>query len=88
MGLLALSSPNPDTAKATAHFERAANVARDQQAKSWELRSATSMARLWHDQGKRNEARALLAPVYGWFTEGFDTLNLDPNFSLGTRLTG
>ena len=48
-------------------------VAREQQAKSWELRAAMSMARLWRDQGKRDEARDLLAPVYGWFTEGFDT---------------
>ena len=47
-----------------------------QQAKSWELRAAMSMARLWRDQGKREEARDLLAPVYGWFTEGFDTLDL------------
>jgi predicted ATPase len=51
-------------------------VARQQQAKSWELRAAMSMERLWRDQGKRNEARDLLAPVYGWFTEGFDTLDL------------
>ena len=49
---------------------------RAQQAKSWELRAAMSMARLWRDQGKRDEARDLLAPVYGWFTEGFDTLDL------------
>jgi predicted ATPase len=46
------------------------------QAKSWELRAAMSMARLWRDQGKRDEARDLLAPVYGWFTEGFGTLDL------------
>ena len=45
-------------------------------AKPWELRAAMSMARLWRDQGKRDEARELLAPVYGWFTEGFDTLDL------------
>jgi predicted ATPase len=44
--------------------------------KSWELRAATSVARLWRDQSKRNEARELLAPVYGWFTEGFDTRDL------------
>jgi predicted ATPase len=50
--------------------------ARKQQAKSWELRAATSMSRLWRDQGQRTEARDLLAPVYGWFTEGFDTLDL------------
>ena len=51
-------------------------VARKQQAKSWELRAAISMARLWRDQGKQDEARDLLAPVYGWFTEGFDTRDL------------
>ena len=55
---------------------RALAVARAQQAKSFELRAATSMARLWREQGKRDEARELLAPVYGWFTEGFDTLDL------------
>ena len=51
-------------------------VARQQQAKSWELRAAMSLARLWRDQGKVPEARELLAPVYGWFTEGFDTRDL------------
>ena len=56
--------------------QRTLTVARAQQAKSWELRAAMSMARLWRDQGKRDEARDLLAPVYGWFTEGFDTLDL------------
>jgi class 3 adenylate cyclase/predicted ATPase len=66
----------PDAAKAEAHFERALAVAREQQAKSWELRAAMRMARLWCDQGKRDEARDLLAPIYGWFTEGFDTLDL------------
>jgi len=75
-GEIELMSPEPNTAKAQAHFERALAVAREQQAKSWELRAAMSMARLWRDQGKRDEARALLAPVYGWFIEGFDTLDL------------
>jgi predicted ATPase len=75
-GEIALMSPKPDVAKAEAYFERALAVARAQQAKSWELRAATSMARLWREQGKRDEARDLLAPVYGWFTEGFDTLDL------------
>ena len=75
-GEIALKSPQPDAAKAQAYFERALAVARHQQAKSWELRAAMSMARLWRDQGKRDEARDLLAPVYGWFTEGFDTLDL------------
>jgi len=75
-GEIALLSPEPDAAKAEAHFERALAVARAQQAKSWELRAAMSMARLWRDQGRRDEARELLAPVYGWFTEGFDTRDL------------
>ena len=61
--------------KAEAYFDSALAVARQQQAKSWELRAAMSMARLWRDQGKRQPARDLLAPVY-WFTEGFDTLDL------------
>jgi len=75
-GEIAMKSPEPDATKAQAYFERALAVARQQQAKSWELRVAVSMARLWRDQGKRHEARDLLAPVYGWFTEGFDTLDL------------
>jgi integrase len=69
-------SPEPDAAKAEGHFERALAIARSQQAKSFEPRAAISMARLWHDQGNRDEAREPLAPVYGWFTEGFDTLSL------------
>ena len=69
-------SPEPDAAKAEGHFERALAIARSQQAKSFELRASMSMARLWRDQGKRDEARELLAPVYGWFTEGFDTPDL------------
>jgi predicted ATPase len=72
----ALKPPGEDAAKAEAYFERALAVARARQAKSWELRAATSMARLWRDQGQQDEARDLLAPVYGWFTEGFDTLDL------------
>jgi predicted ATPase len=75
-GEIALMSPEADAAKAEACFERALAVACQQQAKSWELRAAMSMARLWRDQGKRGEAREILAPVYGWFTEGFDTLDL------------
>ena len=75
-GEIALKSPERDAAKAQAYFERALAVARQQQAKSWELRAAMSMARLWRDQGKPQQARELLAPVYGWFTEGFDTLDL------------
>ena len=75
-GEIALMSPERDAAKAEAYFERALAVARQQQAKSWELRAAMSLARLWRDQGKRQQARELLAPVYGWFTEGFDTRDL------------
>ena len=75
-GEIALKSPQPDTVKAEAYFGRALAVARQQQSKSWELRAAMSMARLWRDQDKRQQARDLLAPVYGWFTEGFDTLDL------------
>ena len=75
-GEIALQSPKPDATKAQAYFERALSVARAQQAKSWELRAAMSMARLWRDQGKRQQARELLAPIYGWFSEGFDTLDL------------
>ena len=69
-------APKPDAAKAAAYFDRALGVARKEQTKSWELRAAMSMARLWRGQGKRDEAHDLLAPVYGWFTEGFDTLDL------------
>ena len=65
-GEIELMSPAPDAEKAEAHFERAVAIAREQQAKSWELRAATSLARLWRDQGKRNEARDILAPIYGW----------------------
>jgi predicted ATPase len=75
-GEIALMSPEPDVAKAEAYFEQALAVARAQQAKSWELRASISMARLWRDQGKRDEARELLAPIYGWFTGGFDTPDL------------
>jgi predicted ATPase len=75
-GDIAMLLPKPDVAEAEACFERALAIARAQQARSWELRAAMSMARLWRDQGKRDEARDLLAPVYGWFTEGFDTRDL------------
>jgi predicted ATPase len=75
-GEIALKSLAPDPEKAEAYFEHALAVASQQQAKSWELRAAMSMARLWRDQEKQPQARELLAPVYGWFTEGFDTLDL------------
>jgi predicted ATPase len=75
-GEIALASPKRDVAKGAAYFERSLAVARQPQAKSWELRSAMSMARLWCNQGKRDRARNLLAPLYRWFREGFDTLDL------------
>jgi predicted ATPase len=86
-GEIALMSPEPDAAKAQAHFERAIAIARAQKAKSWELRTATSLARLWRDHGKRQQARDLLAPVYGWFTEGFDTADLKEAKALLDELT-
>jgi predicted ATPase len=75
-GEIALKSPEAVAAKAETYFQRALAVARQQQAKSWELRAAMSLARLWRSQGKPQQARELLAPVYGWFTEGFDTRDL------------
>ncbi len=68
-------SPDPDAAKAEADFEKVLAIAPKQQAKSWELRGVMSMARLWRDQGKVQQARELLAPAYSWFTEGFDKLD-------------
>jgi predicted ATPase len=65
-----------DDGAAEASFRKAINVAQHQTAKTWELRAAMSLARLWRDQGKVQQARELLAPVYGWFTEGFDTRDL------------
>jgi predicted ATPase len=75
-GEIALMSRKPDVTKAEAYFELALSVAREQQAKSWELRAAMSLARLLREQGEPDQARDLLAPVNGWFTEGFDTLDL------------
>jgi len=75
-GELRLHLDAPDEQRAEASFRRALEIARRQQAKSWELRAATSLGRLRGEQGRRMEARDLLAPVYGWFTEGFDTADL------------
>ena len=75
-GEIALLSTEQDAEQAEAYFNCALAVARKQQAKSWELRAAMSMARLSRDQGKWNEARKLLAPVYDWFSEGLDTRDL------------
>jgi predicted ATPase len=75
-GLLLLRQPGTPQAEAETWLRRALDVARRQQAKSLELRAAMSLSHLWQQQGKQAEARALLAPVYGWFTEGFDTADL------------
>jgi predicted ATPase len=75
-GEIALVEPTPDVAKAEMHFQRALKIARSQDAKSWELRAATSLAKLWRGRSDREKARALLVPVYDWFTEGFDTRDL------------
>jgi predicted ATPase len=86
-GEIALKLPEPDAVRAEAYFERALTVARQQQAKSWELRAAMSMAGLWRDQGKVQQARELLAPVYGWFSEGFDTRDLKEAKALLAQLS-
>jgi predicted ATPase len=75
-GTLLLTQAVPDASQAEACFHQALDIARQQQAKSWELRAATSLARLWQQQGKQDDARTLLTDVYGWFTEGFDTADL------------
>jgi len=69
-------SQRASTSEIEGHFNRALTIARGQQARAFELRAATSLARLWGEEGPRAEARDLLAPVYGWFTEGFDTADL------------
>jgi predicted ATPase len=75
-GELLLCQATPDVARAEACFQQALAIAHRQQAKSWELRVATSLSRLWQQQGKWEAARQLLAPIYSWFTEGFDTADL------------
>jgi tetratricopeptide (TPR) repeat protein len=75
-GELLLIQSSDNRAEAASCFQQALTLARHQQAKSWELRAATSLARLWRQQGKHADAYELLAPVYGWFTEGFDTADL------------
>jgi predicted ATPase len=75
-GVLLLQHPVIQQQEAEACFQQALDVARRQQAKSLELRAAMNLSRLWQRQGKRDAARELLAPSYGWFTEGFDTADL------------
>src|SRR5262249_416222 len=75
-GIVLLRQPETPQAEAETWLQRALDVARRQEAKSLELRAAMSLSRLWQQQGKPAEAQALLAPIYGWFTEGFDTADL------------
>jgi predicted ATPase len=75
-GVLLLRQTVPEAQAAEACFQQALAVARRQQAMSWELRTAMSLAGLWQEQGKHDQARELLTPIYGWFTEGFDTADL------------
>ena len=86
-GVLLLRQTGTPQAEAEACFQRALDVARRQEAKSLELRAAMSLSRLWQQQGKQVEARQLLAPIYGWFTEGFDTADLQEAKALLNELT-
>ena len=87
-GELLLRLPLPDIPQATACFQQALAVARHQQAKALELHAALSLGRLWQQQGKREEAYGLLAPIYGWFTEGFDTPDMQEAKALLVELGG
>ena len=87
-GALLLQQSADNDAEAQASFAHALDLARSQQAKSLELRAATSLGRLWQQQGKRTEAYELLAPLYGWFTEGFDTADLQEAQTLLEELAG
>jgi predicted ATPase len=87
-GVLLLRQPGTPQAEAEAWLQRALHVARRQEAKSLELRAAMSLSRLWQQQGKRAEAYELLAPIYGWFTEGFDTADLQEARALLEALAG
>jgi predicted ATPase len=84
---LLLRQPGTPQAEAETCFRQALDVARRQEAKSLELRAAMSLARLWQQQGKRAEAHELLAPVYSWFTEGFDTIDLQEAKALLAELS-
>jgi predicted ATPase len=86
-GVLLLRQPGTPQAEAETWLQRALDVARRQEAKALELRAAMSLGRLWQQQGKRDEARELLAPIYGWFTEGFDTADLQEAKALLNELT-
>jgi predicted ATPase len=84
--LLQTSSASREV-EAEACFHQAIVIARQQNAKSWELRAATSLARLWQKQGKQHEGRVILGEIYGWFTEGFDTADLEDAKALLTELS-
>jgi predicted ATPase len=86
-GVILLRQTGTPQAEAEIWLRRALDVARRQQAKSLELRAAISLARLWQQQGKRTEAYELLAPIYGWFTEGFDTADLQEAKALLAELS-
>jgi predicted ATPase len=81
-GELLLALPDGDPIAVETAFRRAIAVARDQSAKLWELRAATSLARFWRMQGRSIEACGLLTPIYGWFTEGLDTPDLQDAYAL------
>jgi predicted ATPase len=87
-GALLLARSVEQHAEAATCLRQALDIARQQQAKSLELRAAMSLSRLWQQQGKQAEARALLAPIYGWFTEGFDTADLQDAKALLEELAG
>ncbi len=87
-GALLIKQPVPDTPQAETCFHQALEIARQQGAKSFELRAATSLAHLWQGQDKRKEAYDQLAPVYEWFTEGFDTADLKDAKKLLEELKG
>jgi predicted ATPase len=86
-GALLLQKSPDNAAEAESCFQQAISIAQNQSAKSWELRAATSLARLWQSQDKRQEAYELLAPVYNWFTEGHDTADLIDAKTLLDELT-
>jgi predicted ATPase len=86
-GSLLLQRPIPEALRAESCFQQALAVALGQQAKSLELRAAMSLSRLWQQQGKQDAARNLLAPIYNWFTEGFDTPDLQAANALLAELS-
>ncbi len=83
-----MAQSDDQQSEAEACYLEGIKIARSQAAKSWELRATTRLARLWHSQGKTTEARDLLAPIYGWFTEGFDTADLKEAKALLGALKG